>query len=60
MVDRDLTAIKLGTLVKLIDGGKLWEYSGVRHGKIHLHLPDSNLTLLVNEGDVDWKTIQEK
>ena len=60
MVDHDLNNLKIGTLLKLIGGLRLWEYRGMQNGKIILHLPASTLSILVKEEDVDWGYIQEE
>ncbi len=60
MVDHDLNNLKLGTLVKLKGGLRVWEYRGMQNGKVPLRLPASVLTILVKEEEVDWGSIQEK
>jgi hypothetical protein len=57
MVYRDLNILKIGTWVKLIGGLRIWEYRGTKNGKIVLCLPASAVSILVNEGQVDWGSI---
>ena len=60
MVDRNLNILKIGTLVKLRGGLRVWEYCGMQNCRIVLRLPASALTILVNEADVDWGSVQMK
>ena len=58
MVHRDLDTLKIGILVKLKGGLRVWEFRGMENGKVILSLPASALFILVNEEQVDWKSIQ--
>ncbi len=60
MVDHDLNKPKIGTLLKLIGGLRVWEYRGMENGKVALRLPASALIILVKEEEVDWGSIQMK
>jgi len=60
MVHCDLNTLKIGTLVKLKGGPRIWEYRGMENGKVVLSLPASTLSILVNEEQVDWNSIQGK
>jgi hypothetical protein len=60
MVDRDLNALKIGTLLKRKGGVRVWEYCGMQNGKVILRLPASVLIIFVKEREVDWENIQEK
>ena len=57
MVRRDLNILKVGTLVKLRGGLRIWEYRGTKNGKIVLCLPASAVSVLVNKEQVDWGSI---